>query len=118
MTEPLAGEDTGPIVRPYTMTGGRTSAGGARFDLVSVVTAVGEPGRVLPPEHLAILDACRAPASVADVASSTGLAVGVLRVLLADLRDAGLISLRRPAPPAGVPHESLLRDVLAGLRAL
>ncbi|GAA2867298.1 DUF742 domain-containing protein [Streptosporangium fragile] len=118
MTERWLDRDAGPIVRPYTMTRGRTSAPGPQFDLVAVVTAVRRPDRDLPSEHLAILDACRSPVSVADLASATGLAVGVLRVLLADLRDAGLVAVRLPAQTARVPHESILRDVLAGLKAL
>ncbi|MEU3167788.1 DUF742 domain-containing protein [Streptosporangium sp. NPDC006930] len=131
----------GPIIRPYTMTRGRTRVTGAHFDLMSVVVAVdhhrgprppagrgdraangvvtvGDPHQGLQPEHLAILNACRAPTPVVELAARTALAVGVLRVLLGDLRDSGLIAVRPPAPPSAIPRENLLRDLLAGLRSL
>ncbi|MEU8200688.1 DUF742 domain-containing protein [Streptosporangium sp. NPDC049046] len=130
----------GPIIRPYTMTRGRTRVAGAHFDLMSVVVAVdphrgprppagrgdlangvmavGDPRQGLQPEHLAILDACRAPTPVVELAARTALAVGVLRVLLGDLRESGLIAVRPPAPPSAIPRENLLRDLLAGLRSL
>ncbi|MER6172245.1 DUF742 domain-containing protein [Streptosporangium sp. NPDC001681] len=118
MTERWLDREAGPIVRPYTMTRGRTRAAGAHFDLMAVVVAVRAPRRDLPPEHMSILNACRAPISVAELAGETGLAVGVLRVLLGDLRDHDLITVRLPAAPSAVPRENLLRDLLAGLKAL
>ncbi|MER5645312.1 DUF742 domain-containing protein [Streptosporangium sp. NPDC002524] len=100
------------------MTRGRTKPAGAHFDLMAVVVAIGAPHRELQPEHLSILDACRAPIPVVELAARTALAVGVLRVLLGDLRDSGLITVRAPTPPSAVPRENLLRDLLAGLRTL
>lgn len=110
--------EPGPIIRPYTITRGRTRAAGAHLDLMAVVVAVGTPHRELQPEHLSILAACRAPIPVVELAARTTLAVGVLRVLLGDLRDSGLIIVRPPARPSALPRESLLRDLLAGLRTL
>ncbi|MFB9674823.1 DUF742 domain-containing protein [Streptosporangium vulgare] len=111
-------QESGPVVRPYTMTRGRTRPAGAPLDLMAVVVAVGTPHRELQPEHLSIMDACRTPIPVVELAARTALAVGVLRVLLGDLRDSGLITVRDPTPPAAVPRENLLRDLLAGLRTL
>ncbi len=111
-------QEAGPIVRPYTVTRGRTRPAGDHFDLMDVVVAVRAPRRELQPEHLSILDACRAPIPVVELAARTGLAVGVLRVLLGDLRGSGLIAVRPAARPSAVPRESLLRDLLAGLRTL
>jgi hypothetical protein len=110
--------EAGPIVRPYTMTRGRTRATGAHFDLMTVVVAVQAPHGELQPEHLSILDACRAPIPVVELAARTALAVGVLRILLGDLRDSGLIVVRSSRPPSATPRENLLRDLLAGLRTL
>jgi len=118
MTERWLDREAGPIVRPYTMTRGRTRAAGAHFDLMAVVVAAKAPRRDLPPEHMSILRACRTPIPVAELAGQTDLAIGVLRVLLGDLRDNGLITIRLPAPPATVSQENLLRDLLAGLKAL
>jgi hypothetical protein len=114
-------QDPGPIVRPYTMTRGRTRPTGRSFDLIAIVTAL-DPGtgsaEGLAPEQVRVLDACRAPVSVADVAAETDLPVAVVRVLLGDLRDRGLLTVRSPAPVAKPPREGLLREVLQGLKAL
>ncbi|GGS82860.1 hypothetical protein GCM10010156_46920 [Planobispora rosea] len=118
MTERWLDQDAGPIVRPYTVTRGRTRPTGDRFDLLATVVATGPAPPDLPPEHLRVLDACRRPISVAEAASGTGLAVGVVRVLLGDLLDAGLLSVRTPPASVTTPREDLLRDVLSGLRAL
>ncbi|MCG5220644.1 DUF742 domain-containing protein [Streptosporangium soli] len=119
MTDRWLDQDAGPIVRPYTMTRGRTRPTGADFDLIAIVTAVpGEISDGLAPEHVRVLGTCQAPVSVAEIASDTRLAVAVVRVLLGDLRDRGLVSLRPPATVARLPQEHLLREVLQGLQAL
>ncbi len=119
----------GPVVRPYAMTRGRTShAAKDRLDLIALVITEEragddpdelEDGRAVEPEHLWILTRCRAePASVAELAAGTDLPVGVVRVLVGDLLDAGLVRVARPVPPAELVDEKLLRDVIAGLKAL
>ncbi|MFJ2028446.1 DUF742 domain-containing protein [Streptosporangium sp. NPDC087985] len=118
MTERWLDQDAGPIVRPYTLTGGRTRATGAPFDLIARVVAVMIPPQDLPPEHSLIMNACRVPVSVAELATETGIPVGVLRVLLGDLKGSGLIAVWLPATAVAFPQESVLRDVLAGLKAL
>ncbi|MEV6860499.1 DUF742 domain-containing protein [Streptosporangium subroseum] len=118
MTERWLDREAGPIVRPYTVTRGRTKATGAQFDLISMVVATRTTRRDLPPEHMSIINTCRVPTSVVEVVAETGLPIGVIRVLLGDLRDAGLITVRLPTGPVTSPRESLLRDILAGLRAL
>ncbi|MEV4180048.1 DUF742 domain-containing protein [Streptosporangium canum] len=118
MTERWLDQDAGPIVRPYTLTRGRTRAAGARFDLIAIVVAIRTPPQDLPPEHTQIMKACRLPVSVAEMASETGMPIGVIRVLLGDLRESGLITVRLPVNDVALPRESVLRDVLAGLKAL
>jgi hypothetical protein len=55
---------------------------------------------------------------VVELASKLDLSVGVVRVLLGDLRSAGLISLYEP-PAASQPHDvDVLKAVVNGLRAL
>lgn len=112
--------DAGPVVRPYALVGGRTKAGGAALDVVAMACAVRgrEPDpAALEPEHLALLRECRLPASVADLASRLGLPLGVIRVLLADLRDRGLVDIHQPRPER-VNDIRLLREVADGLRRL
>ncbi|HVQ96650.1 MAG TPA: DUF742 domain-containing protein [Mycobacteriales bacterium] len=111
----------GPIVRPYAMTRGRTRPRGAAMDLISIVVGA-DPGSVnrydLDPEHLDVLAICRQPTPVADIASEIDLPLGVVRVLLDDLRDKGLINVQAPAAPSQTQDERILRQVLDGLRAL
>lgn len=115
--------DTGPVVRPYALTGGRTEpADGEVLDLIAVVVASGKATRTgdpaaSSPEHRRILRLCRKPATVADLASDTALPLGVVRVLLADLILQGQITVL-PNQPAREQPAELLREVLHGLRAL
>ncbi|UUN30838.1 DUF742 domain-containing protein [Streptomyces sp. FIT100] len=118
--------DAGPLVRPYAMTGGRTQPGpgSVRFDLIALVDiAPDAAGRaeesLFGPEHRALLDLCRVETqSVAELAADADLPVGVVRVLLGDLLEAGYVTVRRPVPPAQLPDEKILREVIEGLRAL
>ncbi|RSS60947.1 DUF742 domain-containing protein [Streptomyces sp. WAC06614] len=118
-------EDAGPVVRPYAMTRGRTShAAQHRLDLIALVVA--EPAAddpawdmTLSPEHAHILQLCRQqPQSVAELGADLDLPVGVVRVLIGDLVDDELVHVTRPVPPAELPDESILREVIDGLRAL
>ncbi len=109
------------MARPYAVVGGRTRPAGGKIDLIAMITAVrrGRPDPAsLEPEHLMLLHRCRTPVSVADLASETGLPVGVLRVLLADLRERGLMMVHQPARPSQLPDTQVLRRVADGLRRL
>ncbi|MFC8225313.1 DUF742 domain-containing protein [Streptomyces sp. NPDC057287] len=118
--------EAGPLVRPYAVTGGRTQPGptGVRFDLIALVAAddcaddrQGEA--LLGPEHRALLALCREEIqSVAELSADADLPVGVVRVLLGDLLEAGCVRVSRPVPPALLPDERILREVIDGLRAL
>ncbi|WP_326769907.1 DUF742 domain-containing protein [Streptomyces sp. NBC_01591] len=118
--------EAGPLVRPYAVTGGRTEPGhnGAQFDLIALVTFDGNaPDRseesFLGPEHRALLRLCRSETpSVAELSADADLAVGVVRVLLGDLLEAGYVRVSSPVPPAQLPDERILREVINGLRAL
>ena len=55
---------------------------------------------------------------MADVASDTGLPVGVIRVLLADLIQQGRIKVMPGRLAGRQPSAQLLREVLHGLRGL
>jgi hypothetical protein len=77
-----------------------------------------ERGLFLQPEHQAILDRADRPVSVAELASFVDLAVGVVRVLLGDLLQQGLISMYEPPSGAHRPGEDVLKAVVNGLRSL
>jgi len=113
--------EAGPVVRPYALTRGRTRPRGETFDLIDVVVATGQAMTDMPwlgPEHGRILAMCRRPAVVADVASDIDLPLAVVRVLLSDLSQEGLITVLRPASDAPTSDLSVMRNVLNGLKAL
>ncbi|MGO9078832.1 MAG: DUF742 domain-containing protein [Streptosporangiaceae bacterium] len=112
--------DAGPVVRPYALVGGRTRAGDETFELICMITAVRRPRdgvQDLEPEHLALLHRCRIPTSVADLAAAEDLPVGVVQILLADLRERGLIAVHHPAV-SRLADPQLLKEVADGLRKL
>ena len=114
--------EAGPVVRPYALTRGRTRHSGEAFDLVATVTAtrrrVADPS-ALAPEHVAVLQLARAPTTVVDIASDVDLPLGVVRILLADLRELGLVVIRAPVSTKALQVDrNTLREVLHGLRRL
>jgi DNA-binding transcriptional ArsR family regulator len=113
--------EAGPVVRPYALTQGRTRHTGESFDLVATVmatpVALAEPA-ALAPEHMSVLQLARAPTTVADIASDVDLPLGVVRIILADLRELGLVAIRRPVVMAERVDKHTLREVLNGLRGL
>ncbi len=115
--------DAGPVVRPYTLTGGRVAPAEGEFDLVAFVVATMSElpltvAAQLLPEHHGLVAASWEPISVVELAAKLDLSIGVVRVLLGDLRSAGLISLYEP-PAASQPHDiDVLKAVVNGLRAL
>ncbi|MBB6346482.1 DUF742 domain-containing protein [Nonomuraea muscovyensis] len=115
-------DDAGPVVRPYALIRGRTRSSGDMFDLIATVRVVDEPPGDVPsdlgPEQQTILRMARSPISVADVASELDLPIGVIRVLLGDMRDHGLISVTSPSAARPRPSSGILKEVINGLRAL
>jgi len=109
------------VVRPYALTQGRTRHAGESFDLVATVVAtqgaVTDLG-LLAPEHISVLQLARAPTTVADIASDVDLPLGVVRIILADLRELGLVAIRTPVVMAERIDKHTLREVLNGLRGL
>ncbi|PWR06404.1 DUF742 domain-containing protein [Micromonospora acroterricola] len=114
--------DAGPVVRPYTLTGGRVRSAVDGFDLVAFVLAgadldpVADP-RLLP-EHRRLVALARRPVSVAELAAELDLAVGVVRVLLGDLLAKGLVAVHEPPAAGHLPDDDILKAVVSGLRAL
>ena len=114
-------EGAGPVVRPYAMTRGRTRPSNGEFDLISIIVAirpVSSHDLGLGPEHATIMRLCRRPLSVAEVAAHLDLPVGIVRVLLGDLLDRGLILVREPASTSSAPGDDVFEAMIKGLRAL
>lgn len=134
-------EDAGPLVRPYTLTRGRTKAvRDEDLTLITLVTTVaageeGSPGdaseggpsgpRRLPrdvrgrqPEHRQILELCLEPQAVAEIAALIDLPVSITKVLVDDLLRDGLVTVRAPLSLARTPDMALLKKVRDGLLRL
>ena len=116
--------ESGPVVRPYAVTGGRTEpADGEVLDLLAVVVAAGrsaaayDPAR-LTPEHRRLLSLCGRQVTVVDLAADIALPIGVVRVLLADLTQLGVIIVVRQRPADQRTGNDVLQEILNGLRAL
>lgn len=110
------------VVRPYALTAGRTRPRGATIDLVALVSAIRGAAATdldgeLGPEHLRLLRFCRLPVSVADLATTLDVPLGVARILIADLRERGLVSIYQPAR-GGLTDVRILKEVADGLRRL
>ncbi|MCE7079902.1 DUF742 domain-containing protein [Streptomyces sp. ST2-7A] len=111
-----------PLVRPYAMTGGRTRP---RYQLAieALVGTSAEPMQLqgLLPEHQRICQLCLPEVkSVAEVSALLSIPLGVARILVADLAEAGLVAIHQPGDgdSAGQPDVTLLERVLSGLRKL
>ncbi len=79
---------------------------------------VRDPGG-LGPEHFSVLRLAYRPTTVVDIASDVDLPLGVVRILLADLRELGLVTIAAPVPTkVHQVDRNTLREVLHGLRGL
>jgi uncharacterized protein DUF742 len=120
------------LVRSFVLTGGRAQPTGTadELDVVTMVTAVpGGPGNGLQPEHLRVIDLCRGGyLSVIEVAGHIGQPLTITRILLGDLLDSGLLSVKTDQTDSGTPPAAgtpsgpdrlrTLERMLHGLQAL
>ncbi|WP_327370066.1 DUF742 domain-containing protein [Streptomyces sp. NBC_01217] len=120
--EPAAPAVHNPLVRPYAMTGGRTRP---RYQLAieALVSTTADPSRLQGqlPEHQRICRLCFEIKSVAEISALLSIPLGVARILVADLAEAGLVAIHQPGgdeSAGGQPDVTLLERVLSGLRKL
>ncbi|MCX4513494.1 DUF742 domain-containing protein [Streptomyces sp. NBC_01619] len=117
-----ASSNNNPLVRPYAMTGGRTRP---RYQLAieALVSTTADPARLQGqlPEHQRICRLCIEIKSVAEISALLSIPLGVARILVADLAEAGLVAIHQPGgdeAAGGQPDVTLLERVLSGLRKL
>lgn len=119
------------LVRPFVLTGGRAQPTGTadELDVVTMVTAApGKPRAGLQPEQQKVIDLCRdGYLAVVEVAGHLGQPLTITRILLGDLIDSGLLSVRwnkgdeegsGDGTPAGEERLRTLERMLHGLQAL
>ncbi|MFK0153014.1 DUF742 domain-containing protein [Streptomyces sp. NPDC090499] len=118
-------DETGSLVRPYTVTRGRTEPSGKHtIDLMSQVTALEADASQGTVDHAraALLALVRRGARpVVELAADADLPLTVVRVLLADLAEAGLVRIeepRRVAPAGAAADPELLKVIVERLREL
>ncbi|MFF3540473.1 DUF742 domain-containing protein [Streptomyces platensis] len=120
--EPASTGSNNSLVRPYAMTGGRTRP---RYQLAieALVSTTADPAKLQGqlPEHQRICHLCREIKSVAEISALLSIPLGVARILVADLAEAGLVAIHQPGgdeTAGGQPDVTLLERVLSGLRKL
>jgi Protein of unknown function (DUF742) len=115
--EVSADEENASIVRAYAWTGGRTRTD-ASLEIETLVSATAGALDALPAlttEHQEIVELCRTSRSVAEVAALLNLPLGVIRVVLGDMADLGLVTVHENETG---PDLDLLERVLRGLTNL
>jgi Protein of unknown function (DUF742) len=114
--EPFLDDAAGRLVRPFTVSNGRTRPS-IPMDLLSMVLATGRvPTEQLEPEHVRALRLCTAPTTVAEVSAHLRLPVAITKVVLSDLIDYGAVGVRAPDPIADLTSRSVLEKLLNGLQ--
>ncbi|MCV6963365.1 hypothetical protein BST27_15970 [Mycobacterium intermedium] len=122
---PGASDESAHLVRPYTLTAGRTGTD-VELPLEAPVQTLPDDGRDRPkswPLHdprARIVHLCADSPSVAEVAARLDLPVGVARVLIGDLVTAGYLRVHRTLTDRSTRDErsELIGRTLRGLRAL
>lgn len=111
-------EDTGRLIRPYAITGGRTG-GEVEIGLESQIQASTRASQHLGAyrwEAARLIELVQTPMALIELAARLELPLGVARVLVADLISDGAVVLHQPV--ATQNFGSLLERVLDGVRNL
>lgn len=115
---------SGRIVRPYTMTGGRTGSDLPRIALEALVTATPAGMRMRTRfrwESADIITHSRKETAIIELAALLEVPIGVVRVLAADLADKGAVTITDPSSETDVTSDGytdLLQKVLDGIKSL
>ena len=113
-------ERGGRVVPVYALTGGRTrSSNGAELPVETLVTVTssGQRADELHLEYRATVELAARPISVVEIGAALRVPVGVARVLVSDLVDAGYLVVHLPPAAEGGPTPEILERLLEGLRA-
>jgi len=116
------GAPSGLRVRSYVLTGGRTRGGAdLPFEALIQVTPAGRASIPrLALERRDIINQCVGAISVAEISAHLHLPLGVVRVLVGDMVEEGLLTASAPdhSRTGARPDRQLLERVLDGLQSL
>ncbi|MCV7199634.1 DUF742 domain-containing protein [Mycobacterium angelicum] len=120
---PDGSDEQANLVRPYTLTAGRTDTDvdlPLEAPVQTVQTVQAEPE--WPPNDMRgrILEQCAGSPSVAEISARLDLPVGVARVLVGDLVNSGYLRVHRTLTDRSSRDErrELIGRTLRGLKAL
>ena len=110
------------VVPTYALTQGRTRSAGRELALETLVTATEYAFRhesSLQLESHTIVTLSARPISVAEIGAALHVPIGVARVLVSDLTEAGFLTVSMPigTDANGRPNRQILERLLDGLRA-
>jgi Protein of unknown function (DUF742) len=108
------------VVPAYAFTRGRTRSAGEELPLEALVTATElatQNELALQMEWRTIVNLSAEPTSVVEIGAALQVPVGVARVLVSDLANAGYLEVHLPQPGDDGPGHELLGRLLDGLRA-
>ncbi|MEV7324773.1 DUF742 domain-containing protein [Streptomyces sp. NPDC093970] len=112
-------ELTTPLVPLFVIAQGRALPRDSEYEHTTIITAQDgalATARTLAPEARTVMDLIEVGfLSVAEVAAHTQLPLGIIRILLAQMAEDGLIHVRNPVPHAERHDPVLLTAVLDGL---
>ncbi len=114
-------EENAASVRAYAWTAGRTRTS-TRLEIETLISTTSKAEDLFDTmrlEHQAVARLCRQSRSVAEIGALLTLPIGVVRVLLDDMANLGLVTVHRSQTTGtGQPDMDLLRRVLRGLTNL
>lgn len=115
------GEANAASVRAYAWTGGRTRTNSQLEieTLISTTARAEELIHTMRSDHQSVVRLCRQAKSVAEIGALLSLPLGVVRVVLDDMAELGLVTVHGTATTGdGQPDMDLLQRVLRGLSNL
>jgi hypothetical protein len=113
-----AGSESGRLIRPYAMIGGRTTAE-TEISLEAQIQATTRASQHLGAyrwEAAKVVELVQSPMALIEIAARLQIPIGVARVLVADLVSDGAVVLHIPEKTQS--FASLLERVLDGVRNL
>jgi hypothetical protein len=120
---PRPASAAGRVVPVFAVTGGRTRSTGTDLPIESLVTLTDQAslGGDLQMEYRIIVQLAVRPVSLVEIGAALRVPVGVARVLVSDLAEAGYLEVHLPQAAAdgtrGRPAPEILERLLEGLRA-